>query len=240
MSITALARKSRLGDKATRDAIKALGRLGELSVTPRAGGVSRYRLSTTPAESTGPQSGTPADITGPPRQNLPDLSTISLEESTGPVENGTKKPQVNGTPAESTGVEISNMFVVPTGTSLVEVKDVPAKPTPTPGRPDVDSLCEHLAARIVANGSKRPAITKKWRDAARLLIDHDGRTEQQVHAAIDWCQDSEFWRANILSMPKLREKYDQLRQQARRQPKRNDGDGKLGIIAGFLERAENE
>jgi hypothetical protein len=57
MSITALAAKSRLGDRATRAAVKDLERLGELSVTPRQGGISRYKLSTTPA-----------DIAGPPRQ----------------------------------------------------------------------------------------------------------------------------------------------------------------------------
>lgn len=84
------------------------------------------------------------------------------------------------------------------------------------GREDVDRLCGHLADRIEANGSRRPAITKRWRDEARLMLDKDGRTEQQVHAAIDWCQDDPFWRANVLSMPKLREKYDQLRLQAQR------------------------
>jgi hypothetical protein len=85
-----------------------------------------------------------------------------------------------------------------------------------PARLDVDRLCYHLADRIEANGCKRPEITKRWRDAARLMLDRDGRTERQVMTAIDWCQDNEFWRANILSMPKLREKYDQLRLQASR------------------------
>lgn len=87
-------------------------------------------------------------------------------------------------------------------------------------RPDVERLCGHLADRIEANGSKRPNVTKRWRDAARLMLDNDGRTEQQVMAAINWSQGHEFWRANILSMPKLREKYDQLRLQAA-QPKAN-------------------
>lgn len=82
------------------------------------------------------------------------------------------------------------------------------------GRDDARRLCEHLAARIVANGSKPPTITVRWMDAARLLIDADGRTEDQVHKAIDWCQDDGFWHANILSMPTLREKYDQLRLKA--------------------------
>jgi len=83
-------------------------------------------------------------------------------------------------------------------------------------REDVERVCTHLADRIEGNGSKRPTITKTWRTAARLMLDRDGRTEEQVHGAIDWCQDSDFWRSNVLSMPKLRDKYDTLRLQATR------------------------
>lgn len=78
-------------------------------------------------------------------------------------------------------------------------------------RDDVERVCEHLADRIEANGSKRPSIVKGWRTAARLMLDNDGRSEADVIAAIDWCQADPFWRSNILGMPKLREKYDQLR-----------------------------
>jgi hypothetical protein len=85
-----------------------------------------------------------------------------------------------------------------------------------PLREDVERVCLHLADRIEANGCKRPAITKRWRDAARLLMDRDGRTEQQVTAAIDWATNDEFWRSNILSMPKLRVRYEQLRLAAQR------------------------
>lgn len=85
-----------------------------------------------------------------------------------------------------------------------------------PAREDVARLCDHLADRVAANGSKRPAVTKRWHDAARLMLDNDGRTEEQVHAAIDWCQDDEFWRGNVMAMPKLREKFDQMRLQAQR------------------------
>jgi hypothetical protein len=46
------------------------------------------------------------------------------------------------------------------------------------------------------------------------MLDRDGRTEAQITAAIDWSQDHEFWRSNILSMPKLREQYEKLRLQA--------------------------
>lgn len=82
---------------------------------------------------------------------------------------------------------------------------------PTPLRQDVEALCDLLADLIEQNGSKRPVVTKTWRDAARRLLDLDGRTVEQVGAAIRWCQGDEFWRANILSMPTLRKQYDRLR-----------------------------
>jgi hypothetical protein len=78
-------------------------------------------------------------------------------------------------------------------------------------RPDVDRICDHLADRIEGNGSKRPVVGKRWRDSARLLIDKDGLTEQQIHEAIDWCQQHHFWHRNILSMEKLRHHMDRLR-----------------------------
>lgn len=83
-------------------------------------------------------------------------------------------------------------------------------------RDDVERLCQHLADRVEANGNKRPTITKQWRTQCRLLLDRDGRTEAQVRTAIDWCQQDPFWSSNILSMPKLREKYDTLRGHASR------------------------
>lgn len=84
-------------------------------------------------------------------------------------------------------------------------------------RPEVRSLCDHLADRIEANGSKRPAVTARWLDACRLMIDRDGRTPDQIRRAIDWCQSDEFWRANVMSMPKLRQQFDTLRLRAKAQ-----------------------
>lgn len=91
---------------------------------------------------------------------------------------------------------------------------------PDPVREDIERICKHLADRIEGNGSRRPKIGKGWRTAARLLLDKDDRPEAKVHLAIDWCQDDEFWRSNILSMPTLRAKYDQLRLAAQRSPGR--------------------
>jgi hypothetical protein len=93
-------------------------------------------------------------------------------------------------------------------------KKAKEKPAPKPVRDDVMRICVHLADRVEGNGCKRPDIGEGWLDEARLLLDRDGRTEEQVHKAIDWCQDDSFWRSNIRSMGKLRSQYDQIRLRA--------------------------
>jgi hypothetical protein len=90
-------------------------------------------------------------------------------------------------------------------------------------RPDVSSLCNLLADLIERNGSLRPTIGKTWTEAARKMIDIDGRDLDSASRLMRWTQADTFWKANVLSMPKFREKYDQLRlaanaQQAKRKP----------------------
>ncbi len=80
-------------------------------------------------------------------------------------------------------------------------------------RPDVSRLCNLLADLIEANGSKRPTIGKGWHDAARLMVDTDKRPLAEIVTLIQWAQADSFWRGNILSMPKFRDKYDTLRLQ---------------------------
>ena len=54
-------------------------------------------------------------------------------------------------------------------------------------------------------------MSKKWLDAARLMVDSDGRDPHEARALIEWsCRDS-FWASNILSMPTFRSQYDKLR-----------------------------
>ena len=100
----------------------------------------------------------------------------------------------------------------------------PTRPDPTPTtkeittvaavaapRDDVERICLYLADRVEANGSKRPEINKTARQSARLMLDVDKRTEDQVVWLIDWCQGDDFWRGNVLSVSGLRSKFDQLR-----------------------------
>lgn len=100
--------------------------------------------------------------------------------------------------------------------SAIALRSADAPPEATSERPDVDELCNELAGRIEANGSKRPKVTKRWRDAVRLMLDADHRTVEEIRGAIDWSQRDEFWRTVVLSAPKLREKFDQMRLQAQR------------------------
>ncbi len=101
--------------------------------------------------------------------------------------------------------------------------DEPLSPEQIQLQQDVEDLCRHLVNRIVENGaSVPPTIGAKWRDAARLLITKDKHTVTQVRAAIDWCQGNEFWRRNILSMSKLREKYERLRLDAEAERKQTE------------------
>ena len=89
----------------------------------------------------------------------------------------------------------------------------PAKPDKN-ARDDVRSLCDLLADLMVGNGCKRPTITVKWLDNARLMIDTDGRDPVKAANLIRWCQADQFWRSNIQSMPTFRAQYDQLRLKA--------------------------
>jgi hypothetical protein len=100
--------------------------------------------------------------------------------------------------------------------------ETPPSPSQTPSqtpscpkteeREDVARLCDLLADLIRQRDSKARVApdSKRWHDAARLLLDRDGRSEKDVERVIRWCQTDDFWKANILSMPKLREKFDAL------------------------------
>jgi hypothetical protein len=215
MSVRELARKARVSSRSVQLAVRDLAALRELEVRSAGGGRGHRATYRVPIKGEDPapfetvKGEDPAPFTGNPEDPAPFEPTGNPED---PAPFRRPKPQVSGTnPEDSSPFAISDVLITTTGTSEVQVKDVSEE-----ARPDVTRLCARLASHIAANGSKRPAITKRWRDAARLMLDRDGRTEQQIASAIDWCQADEFWRANILSMPKLREKYDQLRLQAMR------------------------
>jgi hypothetical protein len=79
---------------------------------------------------------------------------------------------------------------------------------------DAEKLCEILADCMVATGVARPKITKAWVTAADRLMRLDGYTFRQAEWVLRWSQQDSFWHTNILSMPTLREKFDQLKLKA--------------------------
>jgi len=123
----------------------------------------------------------------------------------------TPSREVRETPLTGTGEQRNR------GTEEKEISSSAKPPTSKADRPDVEALCTRLRDRIVENGNKAPTVTAKWRTEARLLLDKDGRELDKALRLIDWCQQDSFWNSNILSMPKFREKYDQLRLKANEQ-----------------------
>lgn len=212
-STSSLARKTGLSERGVRGAVAKLVQIGELMVEYKTGprGCNRYRVPMRdPAPGAGnPEQGAGSDETrhvvhsapcaGSTRHTVPG----TRHETTGDPAHGAPEPSENRPPTEPS--------LEPSSSAKP-----PKRRKQSPDRADVERLCVHLADSIEANGSKRPTVTEAWRDAARLLLDKDGRTVEQVVRAIDWCQADEFWRSNILSMPKLRAKYDTLRLQATR------------------------
>jgi hypothetical protein len=90
--------------------------------------------------------------------------------------------------------------------------------------PEVSALCERLADAIRENGGIAPKpMSIGWLDAMDRLIRLDRRPPAEIAKVIDWCQQDDFWRGNVLSAPKLRAKYDQLRLKMQARPRNGHG-----------------
>jgi hypothetical protein len=99
--------------------------------------------------------------------------------------------------------------------TVVSVEQNPRK-TATNGVVLDDSalrLAELLAKRILQNNPwARITDTQRrqWAVTADRMMRLDERTEHDIASLIDWSQNDDFWCRNILSMDKLRTKFDQL------------------------------
>ena len=60
------------------------------------------------------------------------------------------------------------------------------------------------------NPNQKEPNFESWANEFRLLRERDNRELQDIKDVIDWCQADPFWKGNILSPKKLREKFDQL------------------------------
>lgn len=85
--------------------------------------------------------------------------------------------------------------------------------------PEARALCDLLIELMAANGCKVPtAPPVAWLKSASLLLGRDNRDPGEAEAVLRWSQANEFWKGNIRSLPKFREKYDTLRLQMQRKP----------------------
>lgn len=78
-------------------------------------------------------------------------------------------------------------------------------------------LCQLLMDLMLVNDPKSSILKRlttkrqeEWINQCRLLRESDERTKEEIETIIRWCQKDSFWKSNILSMPKLREKFPQL------------------------------
>jgi len=105
--------------------------------------------------------------------------------------------------------------------------------SPETVRPDVEGIIQGFSELLTANDVKhRPS--KSWHTAARLLIDKDGYTPDQIMFVARFATTDEFWKSNILSVPKLRDKFESLKikAQAQARPKPSTG-AQARLQAGF-------
>jgi len=83
--------------------------------------------------------------------------------------------------------------------------------------PEYRECSDLLKARILERRQQKitEAILYKWDNDVRLMIKQDSRTVEQIKALINECHDMEpgptgfTWRNNILSMGKLRERWNE-------------------------------
>jgi chromosome segregation ATPase len=101
----------------------------------------------------------------------------------------------------------------------------PIEPTVEEDAPEVEGketqidveLTDLLVTRMLENNANSKTVKNltlkrraDWINSCRLMREKDERDPEQIRAMIEFSQKDTFWRSNILSMPKLREKFDQL------------------------------
>lgn len=124
---------------------------------------------------------------------------------------------------ESRNGEATLPAAIPHDTESLNQENQNIKPSSSPKpkkpvSPDACRLSEKLAGMILnnfpnnrtVNNGKRDGSIQKWAVDIDKLIRIDGQTHEEVEQVIEWCQSDSFWKSNILSGSKLREKWDML------------------------------
>ena len=72
------------------------------------------------------------------------------------------------------------------------------------------TLLKSQILRNAPNFRMTASQERGWAKTVDRMMRLDHRSEKEIADLIAWVQRDEFWRANVLSMEKLREKFDQL------------------------------
>lgn len=77
---------------------------------------------------------------------------------------------------------------------------------------DYQFLSDELVKLILSNNKKAriPTSFIKWNTDFRYMIKRDNRSVDEIRSVMVFSQEDQFWKANILSPKKLREKFDTL------------------------------
>lgn len=85
-----------------------------------------------------------------------------------------------------------------------------------------DKVLINDSGNRMLNNGKREATILRWAKDIDMIMRLDKRPESEVELVINWCQQDSFWKGNILSGKKLREKFDMLRGKALQPSKGSD------------------
>lgn len=69
---------------------------------------------------------------------------------------------------------------------------------------------EIFAKMQILHPGHKPPNFDAWADEIRLMRERDGRTVAEIRELFAWANADSFWKANILSPAKLRQKWDTL------------------------------
>ena len=75
--------------------------------------------------------------------------------------------------------------------------------------PEDKALADYMLTRV-RDVSPSARGSRSWPDHIRLMRERDRHSHDAIRAMFDWANADAFWRANILSPAKLREKWPQL------------------------------
>jgi hypothetical protein len=144
---------------------------------------------------------------------------INLEEK--------KEPSCQNSGKTSSDEELNESLFPEEETPKANPPVVEESPTPkarSTAKPshEAEKLAALLSGEIRRNAPDyriTPAKQRKWADVADRMLRLDHKSYDEIAGMIVWVQRDEFWRANVLSMQKLREKFDDLKIRRARESK---------------------